>query len=70
MDCRDSKKERKEGGVTVDVSGLCVFVLILPITKQIPHSHLKKKNMLNFFFVTCYNHAAYLERTGAKGVKN
>lgn len=35
---KERKEGRKEGSVTVDVSGLRVFVLILPITKQIPHS--------------------------------
>lgn len=38
MDCQDSKQERREGSVTVDVSGLRVLVLILPISKQMPHS--------------------------------
>lgn len=38
MDCQDSKQERREGSATVDVSGLRVFVLILSITKQMPHS--------------------------------
>lgn len=41
MDCQDSKKERKgrkEGSMTVDISGLQGFVLILPIIKLMPHS--------------------------------
>lgn len=58
MDCQDSKRERKEGSVTVDIPGLLMADALLPL------------KTLSLFFVTCYNHAAYLEREKAKGVKN
>lgn len=67
MDCQDSKKQRKEkrkeGCVTVE--GIHVFCF------DASYHYADAPLLLNVKFLCfCYNHAAYLERTGAKGVRN
>lgn len=55
MDCQDSKQERREGSDCGRFLGLRVFVLIPPITKQMPLSRFKKHvKLLFFFFRFCY----------------
>lgn len=66
MDCRDSNKERKgkeRKEVWTSKGSVCLFWYFLLLSKS--RTRVKKTCYISFF-LTCYNHAAYLDWTGER----